>query len=985
MAMVKRVSASPSLADGKDAVPSSTIASRLLSCATGERRSRRHQELSMSNDPFTLDIFPGGAQSSGLGIGVTAFGGFAANDDDPDPTPPAPAPARALPPAIRRGQHQQGARANFCLDDGDRDLAATWKERARQNIAAILTAGEIEKQDRLATHEEQAKLIRFTGFGSSDLANGMFRQPGDAGFRCGWEDLAASLEASVTEGDYASLGRCTQYAHFTPELIIRAIWAGLQRLGWRGGRVLEPGIGTGLFPALMPVDYRDCSYVTGVELDPVTARIARLLQPHARIINADFARTDLNAIYDLAIGNPPFSDRMVRSDRRYRALGLRLHDYFIARAIDLLKPGGLAAFVTSAGTMDKADRTCREHIAKTADLVGAIRLPEGSFRREAGTDVVVDILFFRKRKAGEAANDLGWLDLEELRAATAEDGAIRVNRRFAQRPDTVLGDHALASGPFGETYTCVARPGEGLERALHAAIERLPEGIYDGEPTEIDLDLENELAEILDLKPDQSRLREGSFFLDNRHGLMQMIDGGPVAVKMRNGRSADGIPDKHVRIINKLIPIRDAVREVLKAQELDRPWRECQVRLRIAWSSFVRDFGPINHTTVSIIEDSETGEVRETHRQPNLQPFRDDPDCWLVASIEDYDLETDTARPGAIFSERVIAPPSPPVITSAADALAVVLNERGRVDLDHIAELLHRDNDAVRDELGDTIFRDPAEDSWQTADAYLSGAVRTKLAAAKAAAELDPGYERNVRALQAVQPADLRPSDITARLGAPWIHAADIVDFVHETMGAEIRIHHLPELGSWTVEARQLRWTAAGTSEWGTDRRHAGELLADALNSRVPQIFDVFKDADGERRVLNVVDTEAARDKLQKIKQAFQNWVWTDPDRTDRLARVYNDRFNNIAPRRFDGSHLQLPGASGAFVLYGHQKRGIWRIISSGATYLAHAVGAGKTMTMAAAIMEQRRLGLIAKAMLVVPGHCLAHYLTSGFIWGSGS
>ncbi|MEF0865230.1 DEAD/DEAH box helicase family protein, partial [Rhizobium sp. BR 318] len=212
----------------------------------------------------------------------------------------------------------------------------------------------------------------------------------------------------------------------------------------------------------------------------------------------------------------------------------------------------------------------------------------------------------------------------------------------------------------------------------------------------------------------------------------------------------------------------------------------------------------------------------------------------------------------------------------------------------------------------------------------------------------------------------------TARLGAPWIPATDIVDFVHETMGAEIRIHHLPELGSWTVEARQLGWTAAGTSEWGTDRRHAGELLADALNSRVPQIFDVFKDADGERRVLNVVDTEAARDKLQKIKQAFQNWVWTDPDRTDRLARVYNDRFNNIAPRRFDGSHLQLPGASGAFILYGHQKRGIWRMISSGATYLAHAVGAGKTMTMAAAIMEQRRLGLIAKAMLVVPGHCLA-------------
>ncbi|AYG64244.1 helicase-related protein [Rhizobium jaguaris] len=926
----------------------------------------------MSNDPLTLDIFAGRALSSGIGIGVTAFGGFAANDDDPDPTTPAPSPARALPPAMQKAQRKQEAHANFYLDDGDRGLAATWKERGRLSIAAILTAAEIERQDRPATRDAQVRLIRFTGFGSSELANGMFRRPGEAAFRHGWEDLARSLEDSVTESDYVSLARCTQYAHFTPEFIVRAIWTGLQRLGWRGGRVLEPAIGTGLFPALMPVGYRDISYVTGLELDPVTARIVRLLQPHARIINADFSRTQLSAIYDLAIGNPPFSDRTVRSDRQYRSLGLRLHDYFIARSIDLLKPGGLAAFVTSAGTMDKADRTCRDHIGKAADLVGAIRLPEGSFRQDAGTDVVVDILFFRKRKAGEPAGDPSWLDVEEVRGATEEEGVIRVNRWFAQHPDCVLGEHALASGAFGETYTCLPRAGESVDVALNAAVQRLPEAIYDGEPTEIDVAVEDELGDIVDLRPNSTRVREGSFFIDNKQGLMQMIDGSPVAVRVSQGRSADGVPEKHVRIIKKLIPVRDAVREVLKGQELDRPWRDAQVRLRIAWSSFVRDFGPINHTRVSISEDEETGEVRETHRRPNLAPFLDDPDCWLVASIEDYDLETDTARPGPIFSERVIAPPAPPVITSAADALAVVLNDRGHVDLGHIAELLHCDTDAVLDALGDAIFRDPADGSWQTSDAYLSGAVRTKLAAAAAAAELDPAYRRNVRALQEVQPADLRPSDITARLGAPWIPAADIVAFICETMGAEIRIHHMPELGSWTVEARQLGWTAAGTSEWGTDRRHAGELLADALNSRVPQIFDVFKDGDGERRVLNVVDTEAARDKLQKIKTAFQDWVWTDPDRTDRLARVYNDRFNNIAPRRFDGSHLVLPGASGAFVLYGHQKRGICRIISSGSTYLAHAVGAGKTMTMAAAIMEQRRLGLISKAMLVVPGHCLA-------------
>ncbi|MBY5760222.1 DEAD/DEAH box helicase family protein [Rhizobium leguminosarum] len=926
------------------------------------------------SDPFTLDMFGSSALSSGLGLGVTAFGEFApepANDDDPEPTPPAAAPALPLGSAERPARRKQGDRFNFYLDR-ERGLAATWKERAKMSVAAILLAAEIEKQDRPATRDEQARLIRFTGFGSSVLANGMFRRPGQVDFPEGWDDLGTSLESAATGSDYASLARCTQYAHFTPEFIVRAIWSGVQRLGWRGGRMLEPGIGTGLFPALMPGAYRGNSFVTGVELDPATARIVRLLQPKARIINADFVRTDLAPVFDLVIGNPPFSDRTVRSDRAYRSLGLRLHDYFIARSIDLLKPGALAAFVTSSGTMDKADATCRGHIAKSADLIAAIRLPEGSFRADAGTDVVVDILFFRRRKAGEAEGDLSWLDVEEIRAATDDDGAIHVNRWLARHPHFVLGTHALTSGPFGETYTCLPRAGDDLETALGAALNLLPEGRYDGEPTPIDIDLEEELGEIVDLRPGNDKVREGSFFLDNRHGLMQVIDGAPVTIVVRKGRSGDGISERHVRIIRKLIPIRDAVRDLLKAQETDRPWRDLQVRLRIAWSSFVRDFGPINHTTVSISEDAETGEIRETHRQPNLQPFRDDPDCWLVASIEDYDLDTDTAKPGPIFSERVISPPAPPIITSAADALAVVLNERGRVDVEHIAELLHVDAETVIDALSAAIFRDPTDGSWQTSDAYLSGAVRTKLAAAEAAASLDPTFVRNVRALQDVQPADLRPSDITARLGAPWIPAGDVVAFVKETMGVEIRIHHMPELGSWTVEARQLGYSAVGTSEWGMSRRHAGELLADALNSRVPQIFDVFKDSDGERRVLNVVDTEAARDKLQKIKEAFQSWVWTHPDRTDRLARIYNDRFNNIAPRKFDGSHLNLPGASGAFVLYGHQKRGIWRIVSSGSTYLAHAVGAGKTMTMAAAVMEQRRLGLIAKAMLVVPGHCLA-------------
>ncbi len=331
-----------------------------------------------------------------------------------------------------------------------------------------------------------AQLVRFTGFGAGELANGMFRRPGEVDFRQGWDDLGSSLETAVSEADYASLSRCTQYAHFTPEFIIRAIWAGIAKLGWRGGRVLEPGIGTGLFPALMPEPYRDAAYVTGIELDPVTARIVGLLQPRARIINGDFTRTDLAPIYDLAIGNPPFSDRTVRSDRAYRALGLCLHDYFIARSIDLLKPGALAVFVTSHGTMDKADTTAREHIAKSADLIAAIRLPEGSFRRDAGTDVVIDILFFRKRKLGEPEGDQMWLDVDEVKPGADDEGAIRVNRWFARYPDFVLGAHALTSGPFGETYTCRPRDGQELEAALAAAIQLLPADLYDGEPTPID-------------------------------------------------------------------------------------------------------------------------------------------------------------------------------------------------------------------------------------------------------------------------------------------------------------------------------------------------------------------------------------------------------------------------------------------------------------------------------------------------------------------
>lgn len=542
------------------------------------------------DDPFTLDLFGNTDLSSSLGLGVTAFGPDPGGDDDHDDDPP-PSPSVPAGPAVSSTQPSPaGSRKrgdNFYLADA-RGLARNWKQRARDNVAAVRLASQVEAEQRPATIDEQRQLIRFTGFGATELANGVFRRPGETEFAKGWDAIGADLQDAIDDADYASLARCTQYAHFTPEFIVRAIWAALLRFGWRGGRVLEPGIGTGLFPALMPEALRHVSHVTGVELDPVTARIARLLQPQARIVTGDFARIDLPARFDLAIGNPPFSDRTVRSDRALRSLGLRLHDYFIVKAIKLLKPGGLAAFVTSHGTMDKADGSARALIAKHADLLSAIRLPEGSFRADAGTNVVVDILFFRRRKYGEPEGDISWLDLEEVHPATDDEGAIRVNRFFARHPRLVLGAHALTSGPFGETYTCLPKADEELAAALADAITLLPVAIYDGEPEAIDSDSEHEAVPAKSESAASLTAREGSYFLDHRHCLMQILDGKPISVAVRKGRSADGIPEKHARIIQKLIPIRDAVRDVLKCQELDRPWKDAQVRLRIAWSNFVR-------------------------------------------------------------------------------------------------------------------------------------------------------------------------------------------------------------------------------------------------------------------------------------------------------------------------------------------------------------------------------------------------------------
>ncbi len=844
-------------------------------------------------------------------------------------------------------------------------IASGEKTKARDIITAIRTLKTIEQEQRPATTQEKQALARFGGFGP--VAKRLFpdevllRKHPDHEFRgykdASWQALGEELKTLLTQAEYDSAKRTTFNAFYTSPTVIAAMHEALTRLGVpKGAVVLEPGCGTGNFMGLAPQGMR----FIGVELDSLSGRIARSLHPGADIRIENFRDTRLPEI-GAVIGNVPFAD--VKLD--YHGQKLSLHDYFFAKSVDSLKPGGVLALVTTHYTLDKQNAAIRETLAAKADFMGAIRLPSDAFKRE-GTAVVTDILFLRKRAPGQPAAhaDPEWLGVGPL---TIEGAAIPINRYFLNHPEMVLGTWSRKDTLYGgdEGYSVT---GNGdLAAQLREAIRRLPEFA----PMQVS-PAEKEPRVTFTPPPPERYIGEGSFFLRDDRTLCQSLGGQSVPVTY-GGTTLTAYGSMTGKRLTALVGLRDRTRRVLQSQnegwpESDRV--EARKELNRAYDRFAFTYGPINKTNFG-----ETADGSTIRRMPNLVKFREDPDAMLLMALEEYDEVTGQAKKAAIMQKDVVGK-NPPItkVTSAEEGLLVSLDRHGMVDLPFIATLYGKAEEAIIAELGDLIYRDPEAKEWQTADAYLSGNVRAKLAAAEAAGA---DYARNASALRAVQPEDVLPGDIDANLGTPWIPESAIQAFAATLFQVEpdaIQVSHLKKDAVWSIDAGySAEQSVAAKSDYGTPRINGTTLLELALNMKTPVIYDPDP-ADSEKRVVNHEATLAAREKQKAIKEKFRGWVFTDPDRTERLVRVYNDTYNNLRPRLFDGSHLDFPGMSQAFNLRQHQMNAVWRGMSSGNTLLAHVVGAGKSAVMAATGMKMKQAGLIQKPMYVVPNHLLEQF-----------
>ena len=837
------------------------------------------------------------------------------------------------------------------------EVAVGEKAKARDLLAAIRTLQAVEGEQRSPTPQERQALERFPGFGPVALS--IFPDPKTGRFKDGWRAIGEELRSLLTPEEYDSAKRTTFSQFFTSPVVMRSMHDALSRLGVPpNATVLEPGCGTGRFLGLAPEGMR----FIGVELDSISGRIARALHPQADIRIENFRDSKL-PLLDAVIGNVPFAD--IKLDLHGQKLSL--HDFCIAKSVDALKPGGVLAVVTSHYTLDKQNAAVREQLASQADFLGAIRLPADAFKRE-GTAVTTDILFLRKRAPGQEANhaDPEWLETSVLGIAGAD---LPVNRYFCNHHEMVLGDWSRKDTLYGTGFSVVSNG--DLASQLKEAVARIASR-WRAERKSAARPRRSDDHQAFVPPPPLRHITEGSLFVGDDKIIRQVENGNAEPVTYCGVlQKADGTPQ--ARKIGSLIELRDLARRVLQSQnegwpEVNR--NDARRALNSAYDRFVAQHGPINKTTFT---ETKTGTIR---RMPNLVKFREDPDAMLVMSLEEYDEATGKAEKAAIMKKDVVGP-KPPVthVTSAEEGLLVSLNDRGAIDLPYIAKLYGKPESEIVAELGDLIYRDPATSGWQTADAYLSGNVRAKLVTAEKAG---PEYVRNAVALRSVQPEDVLPGDIDANLGAPWIPAKDIQKFAAELFNVpaeSFKIGHLKKDAVWSVEPdyRAIQSVAA-TADYGTSRINGTELLGLALNLKTPVIYDTVRGPNGDERVLNPTETAAAREKQKLIKEKFKGWIFSDPDRTERLVRDYNDTYNNLRPRLFDGSHLDFPGMSKAITLNPHQQDAVWRCMTGGNTLLAHVVGAGKTAVMVASAMKMKQAGLIKKPLIAIPNHMLEQF-----------
>ena len=802
------------------------------------------------------------------------------------------------------------------------------KAKCRANIEAIQLLKYLERNGFQASPEQQDKLSGYVGWGG--IPEVFDENKPD------WSKEYAELKALLTPEEYEAARGSTLNAHYTSPAVIRAIYGALGNMGFEGGRILEPSMGVGNFFGLLPESMAD-SQLYGVELDSITGRIAKQLYPQASITVAGFETTNRPGFYDLAVGNVPFGQYQVH-DPEYDRLGVSIHNYFAVKMLDQVRPGGIVAFVTSRYTLDAKDESVRCYLAERGELLGAIRLPNNAFRANAGTDVVSDIIFLQRRE--QPLTELpDWVHV-----GTTPEG-FTVNRYFIDNPDMVLGTPTAESTQYGrQDYTVASIEGADVSELLHEAVQKIH-----GEYAEREIE-EAERSDILPADPD---VRNYSFTLVD--GEVYYREGG---IMVRQDVSA-----AMTERIKGLMELRDCTRRLIQLQTEDASDAEIaaeQQRLNRLYDAYTAKHGLISS-------------------RENKRAFSDDSSYYLLCSLEILDEDGELERKADMFTRRTIQPHRPVEHTeTAAEALAVSLNELGRVDMEYMSRLCGKSETEIAAELSGVIFRVPGEERYATADEYLSGNVREKLREAEAAAKDDASYSINVETLKAAQPRELTASEIDVRLGATWIEPRYIEQFMVETFqptywaSRSMSVNYSPYTSEWHIYGKN----AVGANDvnafstYGTSRMNAYKILENTLNLRDVRIYDKIEEADGtERRVLNVKETTLAQQKQQVIKDAFRDWLWKDPKRRETLVAKYNELFSSTRPREYDGSHLTFPGMNPEIELREHQRNAIARILYGGNTLLAHEVGAGKTFTMAAAAMEAKRLGLCRKPMFAVPNH----------------